>query len=294
MKRYEGLREASEKYGLCGLMESHHYGFYPSFISDLSKAAFIKEKPDLDESFKEVIFAHFGTKNFDKISSALKKWSDAITHFTPCDDDQYGPFRVGPSFPFSLIKMRKPPSREDAHFGNRILKNEFPAGQGLASTPPTGRGLLYSLRVASEIKSLHKMLDLMKEGVTILETIPEGERNTNLCYLLNLGRYICCYVQTGINEKEWFRIRAKLLSSEDREEIVSLIPKAEELLLKEKENATEAINYVRLDSRLGWEPSMDYLGDEKALDWKIKFLDYVLYTELKHFRLASDEKWFVK
>ncbi len=294
IKRYQGLRDAQEKWGLCGLMESHHYGFFPSFIGDLSKQAFIKEKPELIKSLKEVLFANFGPKHSEIVDEALKKWSEAITHYVPCDDDQYGPFRVGPSFPFSLIKMRKPPSNENAHFGNRILKNEFPAGQTLASTPPTGRGMLYSLRVCSEIKSLKKMLALMKDGISILDKIPEEDRNTELSYLINLGNYICCYVQTGINAKEWFRIRAKLLCEEDIEKFPALIEAAEELLISERENATEALNYVRLDSRLGWEPSMDYLGDEKSINWKISFIDYVLNTELNHFRNATDKKWLIK
>ncbi len=36
-ERYERLLECHEKYGLCGLMEGHHYGAYHSFISELSK-----------------------------------------------------------------------------------------------------------------------------------------------------------------------------------------------------------------------------------------------------------------
>ncbi|MBR2431529.1 MAG: hypothetical protein IKB23_01305, partial [Clostridia bacterium] len=36
IKRYEGMLDAHEKYGLSGTMDSHHYGFAPSFISDLA------------------------------------------------------------------------------------------------------------------------------------------------------------------------------------------------------------------------------------------------------------------
>lgn len=293
MKRYKGLRDAQDKWGLCGLLESHHYGFFPSFIGDLSKQAFIKEETSLDESLDRVIKSRFGLKYTDKIKSALKKWSEAITHFTPSDDDQYGAFRVGPSYPFSLVKLRKPPSREYALTGNGLLKNEFPAGQAQASPPPTGRGMLFTLRVCDEIKSLEKMLVLMKEGVQILDKIPGENRNKELSYLINLGKFICCYVQTGINAKKWFRIRARLLSEERIDEFPALIESAEKLLLAERENATEAIDYVRLDSRLGWEPTMDYMCDEKAINWKISFIDYVLNTELKHFKNATDKKWLV-
>ena len=294
IKRYEGLREAHEKWGLSGLMESHHFGFFPSFIGDLSKKAFIAEKDDLSESLKEVVFARFGTKNFDIINEALKKWSEAITYYTPSDDDQYGPFRVGPSFPFSLIRLRKPPSNKYAHFGNRILKNCFPAGHDLASPPPTGRGVISSLRAESETVSLEKMYALMKEGVDILEEIPESDRISELCYLINLGKYLCCYVMTGVNAKKWYRLRNKLLCEENIDNFPELIKKARELLLAERENATEAIEYVMIDTRLGWEPSMDYLGDEKAIKWKIEFLDYVHDIELKYFEKSSDKKWITK
>ena len=30
------------------------------------------------------------------------------------------------------------------------------------------------------------------------------------------------------------------------------------------------MKYVELDSRLGWEPSMEYVGDVWHLDWKIR------------------------
>jgi len=30
------------------------------------------------------------------------------------------------------------------------------------------------------------------------------------------------------------------------------------------------MQYVAVDSRLGWEPSMEYVGDQWHLDWKIR------------------------
>lgn len=50
--------------------------------------------------------------------------------------------------------------------------------------------------------------------------------------------------------------------------------------MSEIENAKVAISLVRLDSRLGWEPSMDYIADEKAIEWKIKQVEFMLNTEL--------------
>ncbi|MBR5140304.1 MAG: hypothetical protein IKV16_04535, partial [Clostridia bacterium] len=40
MKRYEGMVKAHYDFGLVGTMDSHHFGFSPSFIGDLAKWAF--------------------------------------------------------------------------------------------------------------------------------------------------------------------------------------------------------------------------------------------------------------
>ena len=57
LKRYEAMREANEKWGLCGIMESHHYGFYPSFISKLSKMSFMVNKKPCES--KEIMVQQF-------------------------------------------------------------------------------------------------------------------------------------------------------------------------------------------------------------------------------------------
>ena len=96
MKRYAGLRDANEKYGLCGLMESHHYGFWPSFVGDLAKQCYIAENKDMDKCLSDVLVARYGSDKVEKMKEALALWSEAIRHYTPTDADQYGAFRVGP------------------------------------------------------------------------------------------------------------------------------------------------------------------------------------------------------
>ena len=64
---------------------------------------------------------------------------------------------------------------------------------------------------------------------------------------------------------------------------LELLDEIELLLLKEKENVEKTIPIVQVDSRLGWEPSMEYQGDEKCLEWKLRQLSYDLtYTLPKH------------
>ena len=49
----------------------------------------------------------------------------------------------------------------------------------------------------------------------------------------------------------------------------TLLDKIEALAYKEIENAKAAIPYVEFDSRLGYEPSMEYMCDRSHLEWKI-------------------------
>ena len=59
-----------------------------------------------------------------------------------------------------------------------------------------------------------------------------------------------------------------------------------------EENALRALELVKKDSRLGWEPSMDYIGGEKAIDWKLRHLEYVLEFEVGCFVNGSHDKWY--
>lgn len=291
MERYKGIREAYEKYGLCGLMESHHYGLYPSFISELAKNCFIAEKGDFKANLLEILEKRYGAENIDTVNKALELWSEAIRWYTPTDADQYGAFRCGPSYPLCLIKETKPLSDPDGYFGNKIYEVIYPADYSPTNPLPCGRGMLPNLRINSELEALYKMNSLLEEGLEILKEIQNP--NQELQYLTNLGEYICCCVVTGIHAKEWFKVTSKMQSSTEIEEVRRLIPLAKELIEKEKENAQRAIPLVERDSRLGWEPSMGYAGDKERIEWKLRYLDYVRDFEIKCYENASDDKWIV-
>ena len=158
--RYNGLREANEKYGLCGLMDSHHFGFWPSFVSDLAKQCFIAENPSAEDNLTEVIKKHFGDGNIENIKEAMRLFSEAIRCYTPSDADQYGAFRLGPTYPFCLVKEVKPPSEKFAHFGTGIAEVSYPADYSPTSPIPCGRGMHPALRLKGEMESLGKMLKL--------------------------------------------------------------------------------------------------------------------------------------
>lgn len=280
LKRFDEMRKAHDDYGLCGIMESHHYGFYPSFVSKLGKFVFTDRKTSYEHQLRNALKYEFGVEHIDEIDGALKLWSEAITYYTPTDNDMYGAFRIGPSYPFCLFVQAKPPAKSYSLNGNGIFHTEY--GFVYAHEVTFDKGTPISLRLRAEINSLTKMKELMNKGIDILEKIED--KNNDVLYLLNMGKFISVSIQTGINAKQWYRMKSRLNACEKREEFINLIDNMEILLKSEAENAESAIELVEYDSRLGWEPSMEYMTDREHIEWKIKQVNYVIDTELKNLR----------
>lgn len=277
IKRYRAMQEAHEKWGLCGIMESHHFGFYPSFISKLSKVAFYEGCDHIEERLYEILQGEFGAENAEEVDKALKLWSEGITHYVPSDADQYGAFRVGPSYPLNLLhgKVCNLPSASYSMFGNKIVKPLYYGHND-------GRSTATSIRVPLEKASLEKMRTLIEQGLAILEEIDNP--NDNLSRLINMGKFINCSLITGIHAKEWYCLNCALSYERDRNKLAEILDDMEVLLKAEKKNVENTIPLVQADSRLGWEPSMEYMTDERHLRWKLRQLDYIMGPQLANNR----------
>ncbi|MBQ9921905.1 MAG: hypothetical protein IJO52_06940, partial [Clostridia bacterium] len=105
--------------------------------------------------------------------------------------------------------------------------------------------------------------------------------------LLNLGEYIYRCVNTAINTKRHYILKQKLNIAATHEAASKLIDEVEALLFEEKENVLAAIPLVQYDSILGWEPSMEYVADEKGLRWKLRQLEHELSVIIPKFRKAN-------
>ncbi len=276
MKRYQVMKDANRDWGLCGIMESHHYGIYPSFISKLSKWCFNDPTRPMEEILDDALTYEYGEDCLTDVKEALKAWSEAINYYTPTDNDQYCAFRLGPAYPFCFLVPYKNPSAPYAHFGNGIYNAAYATWYPHEVT--FHKGAPVPIRLAAEIRSLGKMLDLMEQGVKILECIEN--KNDKLLYLLNLGKYILNSVKTAISAKKWYKLVSAFHSSESADEVLAVLDNMEKLLSLEIENAKDTIPLVEYDSRLGWEPSMEYIGDREHIEWKIKHANYVINTEI--------------
>ncbi len=282
IRRFEEMRKAHDNWGLCGIMECHHYGFYPSFISKLGKFVFTDRETSYEQQIRDAIAGEFGIEHIDEIDAALKLWSEAITYYTPTDNDMYGAFRIGPSYPFCLFVQTKPPAKSYSLHGNSIFHTTY---NFLFSHEVTfDKGSPISLKLQPEINSLTTMKRLMDEGIGILEKIENP--GDEILYLLNLGKFISVSIQTGLNAKEWYRLISRMNACEDKAVFTKIVDDMEALLRAEIENAKSGIELVEYDSRLGWEPSMEYMTDREHIEWKIRQVNYVINTELKNLRTA--------
>jgi hypothetical protein len=284
-RRHAALREARARWGLSGLMESHHFGWWPSFISDLAKWNYWTPSPPSDEMIEALARRDFGEAGAPLARQAWREWSDGMLDYPPTNEDQYGPFRIGPAYPLAFRAVPSIPEASHAMFGNRIVNPNYQPREGRANQS-TG-----AQRIDVEIRRLERMATRWQHGIALLEqaiavaperTRAEGER------LLGLGRFFLHAIRTTIHVKHWWTLRQQVLGETDRRRAHALLDQMAALAESEIANAEATIPLVEADSRLGWEPSMDYMTDPAHLRWKIAQVRRVLEHELPLYRQALD------
>ena len=288
MKRWAGLVEAADKWGLKTIGENIHYGFHPSLMSELEKFMFFTpyQGATPEQWLLKLIARDFGEENVAKVDLAFRKFSEAITYYPATNEDQYGAFRTGPSFPFWMQDPRV--GLTPLPNGGRKPVTRLGAHQYYWAwyTPDiAGRNSLPGVRIYDEMELIGKVRQLMQEGMDSLNTI-EGD-SRNLEKLKALTTFIINSCTTVIHIKEFYIKLQQLSIIGDKEKAAKLLDEIEALLITERKNAEATIPAVQADSRLGWEPMQDYLCDEEALRWKMRQIDYTLEFELPKFRKSN-------
>jgi hypothetical protein len=276
MIRHKNIRACHEQYGLCGLMESHHFGFFPSFVSDLAKWSYMAGTPEPQQVLRDLAARMCGEPYADQVLQAWALWSKGIQHYMSTNEDQYGPFRIGPAYPLVLVRDVKVPESPFAMFGNRIFHTVYGPSN-------SGRCSLFSFRLPVEIEYLTVMRDSFDEGADLLaEILPRlpARLQENTARMIGLGRFMARSAQTTVHVKNWYLQKQKLLTATDAESVRSAVAGLRAVAEAEIQNAEATIPLVQQDSRLGWEPSMEYMCDESHLRWKIRQVRQVLDSEL--------------
>lgn len=264
MRRYRQMRKCHDSYGLCGLMESHHYGFYPSFISELAKWMFHSPDTEADDILRRLAVRDFSADTAEQVVEAWGEFSEGIRHTVTNSKDQYGPYRIGPSFPLLMEKEYTLPSVPYARFGgNSICRTGYPY--------PLQTDADYK-RIAHELDYAERALCHFDRGADIIDSvIPliHPSKRDDAKRLAGLGRFMARTVQTTIHTKQWLIAK----KSGDYKKML-------EIGNAEIQNAKATIPLVELDSRLGFEPSMEYMTDREHIEWKIAVTQQVMNEEI--------------
>ena len=272
-KRWDGLVAANARWGLSGIMENHHYGWWPGFLSDLEKEAFTEGGMPFDEHLRLVAARDFGAANADKAVAVWGRWSRNHADYSPSDMNQYGTFRIGPAYPFTFG-------------GPTVRRDEFP-GMKHASNWPAGICRMDYLRegyvpqllpermdnefLAGEIELLEPMAAAYSAGAAEFAAMAEGlsgRRKANALEMATLGEYLAASTRTAVNVK-----RGAIAHRNGDKAALLAAAKAEYA------NALATLPLVERDSRLGWEPSMEYCGGPVQIKWKLSLMEKIYGAE---------------
>ncbi len=282
LERNLNLRIASKKYNVRQHYTTHHYGWWNNVAADLGKwTGWEGFEPDYDELLRKIAVRDYGRNAAEYVLEAWKCFSEGMNHYIASNEDQYGPWRVGAAYPFVFhpnisrtmaAKEIKFPTAPHAHFGSGIVKTFYNPYENTEQSPGF-------LRYPAELRSLNKMLErwdaALDAAAKAVETADENKRD-EARRLEALGKFIRASIVTTMHIKEWWQLNMAMQNCKTAEDAGSYLDKIEALAYEEMKNVRELIPYVEFDSRLGWEPSMEYVCDKWHLEWKIRQVESTL------------------
>lgn len=262
--------------------ENHHYGWWPNVCNDLAKEFFTAEgDSDAETVLRRCAVRDYGAEAADAVVAAWKTWSGAMDHYVGSNEDQYGPWRTGPAYPFifqpniSRVMARKEiqfPTAPGAHFGYLIIRTLYMPYENAEQSPGP-------LRYPVEIAELETMLAIWEKGrselAAVSDRVPDRKR-PDFERLCALGDFIRNSIRTTRNIKRWWMLNQRLQVASDRKTMLELLDRIEALAHEEIANTKETFEPVRIDSRIGWEPSMEYVCDQWHLEWKLRQMESML------------------
>ena len=296
IERYKAVTDAQDNLRLDGVRESHSYGYWPSFISEMTKFAYMLPSFNMNEVLNKFISRDYGKENLKEALKAFKFFSEGMAHCVSTNSDQWGPARIGPAYPLFFERWE-------------LIPNCSVTGK---SANFTGFPLyFYNLdkeeKLFYEINEYKEMERLFTKGLEILEKItavlPENKKKDAL-FTLQVAKFIRNSARTIHRVKRYHYLKAKLnvhidfdakwmggrKNMEDAKKAQKPLAPAEdkqpvineliEILKAEIENAEETKLLVRENSRLGYTKELGYACGEEQLDWKINMAKCTLNEEL--------------
>lgn len=268
-RRFDAIRGAQKRWGLVGLIDSHHYGYVPNMIAELSKEAFVEGGMPFDEHLRAIAARDFGERHADEVVALWDEISAAMCDYVATGDNQYGPFRLGPACPYRVgakpLRIDAAPGSDDAMPGFRTYMCNVNYGY---STP--GKGVMpeklpLTWRVKHEVRvftAAGRRFVAAAEKLRSFADELDGARREKARREAGVVEYVGRSFLTCAN------IKAGALA--DRAGDTETVRR---LARDEYENTRAALPLLEEDSRLGFEPSMQYYGGRDTVRWKLREME---------------------
>ena len=284
-RRFDALLN-QRKNGLAGLMDSHHYGWFPTVVCECARWKFYNDKTDLNDLLRKIAVRDFGEAAADAVVEAWSMWSSAVDVYTPGFEDLNGPFRIGPAYPFIF---------QTALYPHVEANMKFPVRPGASKTildlyyhPEQIYGMTFcGRRVPEEIACLERASGLWEQGCAkmadAMSRVPT-EKQSGVRFQSGAGEFFRRTLRTAVHIKRWWLLNRKLEVEYDFDAANAILDEMERIAREEAANAESAIPLVEYDSRLGWEPSMDYRCDPDQIRWKLALMKNLIENTLPAYR----------
>ncbi len=215
MRRYEKMHEARKNYGLCGLMDSHHFGWYPSVISECSKWSFWFPEVNMNDILNRIAARDFGTEGGPLAVQAWDLWSESLNHYAPSFGDQSSSMRIGAAYPFIFLPYLYPFVEQDMKYpvtpqnicGTVMLHPAyFP--EMVFGASACGR------MMHEDIKSMENIvlpawdngIELMKKAVELAPACRKAIAEKTL----GVGMFFRAMLRTTLHNKKWFILNRRI------------------------------------------------------------------------------------
>ena len=294
MRRYDKMHEARKKYGLSGLMDSHHFGWYPSVISECSKWSFWAPEVDMKEILGRIAARDFGEEGGPLAVEAWDLWSESMNHYAPSFGDQCATMRVGAAYPFVFLPYLYPFTEQDMKYpstpqsvcGSSLMHPAYFPEMVFGGTA-CGRMMHEDIRALETIvlPAWDKGVELMKLAV---EKAPECRKETAE-KILGVGMFYRAMLRSTLHNKKWFILNRRIEIEPDFTVANAIMDDMLDIVAKELANVKEVIPVAENDSILGWEPRMDYQGGAWHLHWKVRQLENLRDNTLSVYRQTLSE-----
>lgn len=236
-RKFQAMLES----GIQGAMETMTLGSYPSINGELAKSFYWTPRPELGDALLRVALLRYGSKAAPVVVEAFQMLSEALENFPFSNRVVYSsPVQSGPAHPLYFRATGKSPSL-------------FNSRDSLAWTVPFGPETAASLFEAMAVR--------WNAGVrrweSALKWVPT-ERLAQAKQDLGVVQAIYLYFSSASDQIRFLLYREELGKAKTASETHSALEKIKQIVSAELRRARELYQIVKADSRVGYDPHLQY------------------------------------